>query len=120
MSIADGAQCSAFRQSAGAARDRIRAGYNKDSDCQCRGRIMTIMSDGPDAEAIRQRYRKVDAATVSDVLDALGYLHQGLAGTFGPYPETAGKLAGWAYTICGEMRPYAGGGDAAQIKAGAG
>ncbi len=59
----------------------------------------------------------MDAATVSDVLDGLGYQHQGLAGTFAPYPETAGKLAGWAYTICGEMRPYAGGGDPDKMKA---
>jgi len=69
------------------------------------------------AEAIRQRYLKVDTATVSDVLDALGYLHQGLAGSFAPYPENAGKLAGWAHTICGEMRPYAGSGDADKMKA---
>jgi len=69
------------------------------------------------AEKVRQRYLKVDAATVSDVLDGLGYQHQGLAGTFAPYPETAGKLAGWAYTICGGMRPYAGGGDADKMKA---
>jgi len=71
----------------------------------------------PEAETIRQRYLKVDAATVSDVLDALGYQHQGLAGQFAPYPETAGKLAGWAYTICGEMRPYAGSGDPDKMKA---
>src|SRR3970282_1420038 len=78
---------------------------------------MTVAPDGPDAEAIRQRYLKVDASTVSDVLDALGYLHQGLAASFAPYPEAAGKLAGWAYTICGEMRPYAGGGDPDKMKA---
>lgn len=71
----------------------------------------------PDAEAIRQRYLKVDAATVADVLDALGYLHQGLAPQFAPYPADAGKLAGWAYTICGEMRPYAGSGDPDKMKA---
>ena len=73
---------------------------------------MSILIDpsSPSAEAVRQRYLKVDAATVSDVLDALGYQHQGLAAGFAPYPEGAGKLAGWAYTICGEMRPYAGGG----------
>ncbi len=70
-----------------------------------------------EAEAMRQRYLRVDAATVSDVLDALGYLHQGLAAGFAPYPETAGKLAGWAYTICGEMRPYAGNGDPDKMKA---
>jgi 4-hydroxy-4-methyl-2-oxoglutarate aldolase len=71
----------------------------------------------PEAEAIRQRYLKVDAATVADVLDALGYLHQGLAAQFSPYPPDAGKLAGWAYTICGEMRPYAGTGDPDKMKA---
>jgi regulator of RNase E activity RraA len=71
----------------------------------------------PEAEAIRSRYLKVDAATVSDVLDALGYFHQGLAPGFAPYPETAGKLAGWAYTILGEMRPYAGPGDPDKMKA---
>ena len=70
-----------------------------------------------EAEAVRQRFLKVDAATVSDVLDALGYLHQGLAAEFAPYPETTGKLAGWAYTILGEMRPYAGGGDPDKMKA---
>ena len=70
-----------------------------------------------EAEAIRQRYLKVDAATVSDVLDTLGYQHQGIASGFAPYPETAGKLAGWAYTICGEMRPYAGNGDPEKMKA---
>jgi len=70
-----------------------------------------------EAETIRQRFLKVDAATVSDVLDTLGYMHQGLAAAFAPYPETAGKLAGWAYTISGEMRPYAGGGDPDKMKA---
>lgn len=70
-----------------------------------------------EAGAIRQRYLKVDAATVSDVLDALGYAHQGLAAGFAPYPENCGRLAGWAYTILGEMRPYAGGGDPDKMKA---
>jgi regulator of RNase E activity RraA len=70
-----------------------------------------------EAEGVRQRYLKVDAATVADVLDALGYLHQGLAPSFAPYPAGAGKLAGWAYTICGEMRPYAGSGDPDKMKA---
>jgi len=80
---------------------------------------MKIQMDpaSPEAETMRQRFLKVDAATVSDVLDALGYAHQGLAGVFAPYPETAGKLAGWAYTICGEMRPYAGNGDPDKMKA---
>jgi 4-hydroxy-4-methyl-2-oxoglutarate aldolase len=69
------------------------------------------------AEAIRQRYLKVDAAMVADVLDGLGYMHQGLAPGFAPYPANAGKLAGWAHTICGEMRPYAGSGDPDKMKA---
>lgn len=70
-----------------------------------------------ESEAIRQRYLNVDAATVADVLDTLGYHHQGIAPSFAPYPADAGKLAGWAYTICGEMRPYAGGGDPDKMKA---
>jgi 4-hydroxy-4-methyl-2-oxoglutarate aldolase len=80
---------------------------------------MRIPSDpsSPEAEAVRQRFLKVDAATVADVLDGLGYLHQGLAPDFAPYPETTGKLAGWAYTICGEMRPYPGTGDPDKMKA---
>lgn len=70
-----------------------------------------------EAEAIRQRFLKVDAATVADVLDTLGYFHQGISPSFAPYPAQAGKLAGWAYTICGEMRPYAGSGDPDKMKA---
>lgn len=76
-----------------------------------------INPSSPLAEAIRQRYLKVDAATVSDVLDTLGYLNQGLSADFAPYPEKTGKLAGWAYTICGGMRPYAGSGDPDKMKA---
>jgi regulator of RNase E activity RraA len=74
-------------------------------------------SASSESEAIRQRYLKVDTATVADVLDTLGYQHQGIAPSFAPYPANAGKLAGWAYTICGEMRPYAGSGDADKMKA---
>lgn len=70
-----------------------------------------------ESEAIRQRYLKVDTATVADVLDTLGYLHQGISPEFAPYPADAGKLAGWAYTLCGEMRPYAGTGDPEKMKA---
>ncbi|MGQ0752032.1 MAG: RraA family protein [Betaproteobacteria bacterium] len=70
-----------------------------------------------EAEAIRRRYLKVDASTAADVLDMLGYQHQGIAPQFAPYPADAGKLAGWAYTVCGEMRPYAGSGDPDKMKA---
>jgi regulator of RNase E activity RraA len=51
------------------------------------------------------------------VLDAMGHFNCGLAPEFAPYPADAGKMAGWAYTICGEMRPYAGSGDTDKMKA---
>ncbi|WBY02377.1 RraA family protein [Ramlibacter tataouinensis] len=66
---------------------------------------------------IRQRFLAVDTANVGDVLDNLGHLNQGLAPEFAPYPANAGKLAGWAYTIRGQMTPYPMGGDADKMKA---
>jgi regulator of RNase E activity RraA len=68
-------------------------------------------------EAIRRRYLKVDTATVADVLDAIGLTHQGLAAEFAPYPRSAGRMGGWAYTIRGKMARYAGTGDARKMKA---
>jgi regulator of RNase E activity RraA len=68
-------------------------------------------------EAIRRRYLKVDTATVADVLDTLGLRHQGLAPSFAPFPENAGKMGGWAYTIRGRMTRYRGSGDPAKMKA---
>jgi 4-hydroxy-4-methyl-2-oxoglutarate aldolase len=62
-------------------------------------------TDDP-AEDIRRRYLEVDSSNVADVLDVLGLPHQGLAPQFAPYPATAGKLAGWAFTIRGEMTTY--------------
>ena len=58
------------------------------------------------AEEIRRRYLAVDSSNVADVLDELGLPDQGLAPEFAPYPATAGRLAGWAFTIRGEMTPY--------------
>jgi 4-hydroxy-4-methyl-2-oxoglutarate aldolase len=58
------------------------------------------------AEEIRKRYLAVDSSNVADVLDALGLPDQGLAPGFAPYPATTGRLAGWAFTIRGEMTPY--------------
>lgn len=83
---------------------------------------MTLSPDDPAAaEEIRRRYLEVDASNVADVLDTLGLPDQGLAPSFFPYPADAGKLAGWAYTIKGEMRPYPmGGGDPDKMKACAG
>lgn len=73
---------------------------------------MSPTLDSAAAEAIRQRFLAVDASNVADVLDTLGLPDQGLAPSFAPFPAQAGKLAGWAFTIRGELKPYpAGGGD---------
>ena len=68
-------------------------------------------------ESVRRRYLKVDTATVADVLDVLGLPDQGLAPGFVPYPPTAGRMGGWAYTIRGRMMRYAGSGDPRKMKA---
>lgn len=69
-------------------------------------------------EDIRQRYMKVDTSNVADVLDTLGLLNQGLAPDFNPYPaQPHVRLAGWAYTIRGQMTPYEMGGDAEKMRA---
>ena len=68
-------------------------------------------------EEIRQRYLAVDTSNVADVLDALGYFDQGLSSEFSPFPADSKKLAGWAYTIRGQMTPYGQGGDADKMKA---
>jgi 4-hydroxy-4-methyl-2-oxoglutarate aldolase len=70
------------------------------------------------AITIRNRFLVVDSSNVADVLDTLGYPDQGLSPAFGPYPHDAGKLAGWAFTIRGQMAPYArGGGDPEKMAA---
>ena len=58
-------------------------------------------------EAVRRRFLEVGASTVADVLDETGLPNQGLAPHFVPFPATAGPLAGWAFTLAGEMAPYA-------------
>jgi 4-hydroxy-4-methyl-2-oxoglutarate aldolase len=68
-------------------------------------------------EEIRQRFLAIDTSNVADVLDNLGYFNQGLSSEFLPYPSDGGKLAGWAYTIRGQMAPYELGGDADKMKA---
>jgi 4-hydroxy-4-methyl-2-oxoglutarate aldolase len=73
---------------------------------------------GDRAEEIRRRYLAVDSSNVADVLDELGLPDQGLAPGFAPYPPTAGRLAGWAFTIRGEMTPYPiGAGDETKMEA---
>lgn len=66
---------------------------------------------------IRDRFGRVDTSNVADVLDELGLLKQGLDPGFSPYPGDAGRLAGWAYTIRGQMTPYPLGGDAEKMNA---
>lgn len=67
---------------------------------------MRMAVTGNRTEGIRQRYLAVGSSNVADVLDELGLPDQGLAPDFAPYPPTAGRLAGWAFTIRGEMMPY--------------
>lgn len=62
-------------------------------------------------EAIRLRFLEVNTSNAADALDMLGYPNQALATEFSPYPSNAGRLAGWAYTIRGQMTPYPLGGD---------
>jgi len=68
-------------------------------------------------EDIRRRFLAVDTSNVADVLDTLGLPDQGLAPQFAPYPTTTGQLAGFAYTIRGQMTPFPLGGDAEKMKA---
>ncbi len=69
---------------------------------------------------IRERFLAVDTANVADALDDLGHFDYALSAGFTPYPATAGKLAGFAYTVRGQMVPYEGTGDAAKMQACAG
>jgi regulator of RNase E activity RraA len=70
------------------------------------------------AEEIRERFLSVDTSNAADVLDTLGFPDQGLAPQFAPFPAEAGKLAGWAFTIRGQMAPYdLGGGDPDKMEA---
>lgn len=70
------------------------------------------------AETTRQRFLTVGTVNVADVLDTMGYFDQGLSSEFSPYPANGEKLAGWAYTIRGQMTPYAlEGGDPEKMKA---
>jgi 4-hydroxy-4-methyl-2-oxoglutarate aldolase len=66
---------------------------------------------------IRERFLAVDTSNVADVLDQIGCSEQGLSAEFQPFPASTGKLAGWAYTIRGQMVPYEGTGDATKMEA---
>jgi len=68
-------------------------------------------------EALRQRYLAVDTSNVADVLDTMSLFHQGLHASFRPFPENGPRLAGWAYTIRGQMSPFPLGGDSDKMSA---
>jgi len=67
--------------------------------------------------AIRQRFLAVDSSNVMDVLDSIGYPNQALHADFAPIASTGGKIAGFAYTIRGQMTPYEGTGDPEKMRA---
>jgi 4-hydroxy-4-methyl-2-oxoglutarate aldolase len=66
---------------------------------------------------IRQRFLAVDSSNVMDALDMINRPNQGLHSDFSPYPTDGGKVAGFAYTIRGQMTPYEGTGDPEKMKA---
>jgi 4-hydroxy-4-methyl-2-oxoglutarate aldolase len=68
-------------------------------------------------ESVRQRFLLMDTSNVADVLEGMGLMDQGLSPEFRPFPASAGRLAGWAYTLVGQMVPYEGPGDPAKMKA---
>ncbi|HMN85622.1 MAG TPA: RraA family protein [Bauldia sp.] len=70
-----------------------------------------------ESEAIRRRFLAVDTSNVADVLDKLGLPDQGLSAEFQPFPASAPRMAGWAYTIRGQMTPFPLGGDPDKMKA---
>jgi 4-hydroxy-4-methyl-2-oxoglutarate aldolase len=80
---------------------------------------MTLSANNDAAwrKSIRERFLKVDTANVGDVLDSIGRPDQGLAPEFAPYPAGVGKLAGWSYTIRGQMTPFPLGGDPLKMEA---
>ena len=88
------------------------------SDPDSPTRPPVLDSDSPASrEALRVRFLSVDTSNVADVLDRLGYPNQGLSADFSPYPRTAGRLAGWAYTIRGQMISYTQTGDPEKMRA---
>jgi regulator of RNase E activity RraA len=52
-----------------------------------------------------------------DALDSIGCPHQALDAGFYPIVPTGGKIAGFAYTIRGQMTPYEGTGDPEKMRA---
>jgi regulator of RNase E activity RraA len=68
-------------------------------------------------EELRVRYSSIDTSNVADVLDKVGHPDHGLAPELLPYPADAGRIAGWAYTIEGQMTSYEAAGDPEKMRA---
>jgi 4-hydroxy-4-methyl-2-oxoglutarate aldolase len=64
---------------------------------------------------IRQRFLQVDTSCVADALDEQDLPDQGLHPDI--QPLSGERLAGWAFTISGEMARYPGNGDLAKMTA---
>lgn len=75
---------------------------------------MTI--DAQKRREIRARYLKVDTANVADVMDTMGLMDQSLAPEFRQFTGKE-RLAGWAFTIRGQMVPGPLGGDEQKMQA---
>lgn len=73
--------------------------------------------DAGERVEVRRRFLSIEASNVADVLDQMGLPDQGLHASFIRYTAEAAKLAGWAYTIRGQMAPYSGSGDALKMRA---
>ena len=71
--------------------------------------------DAAQRKEIRERFLAVDAANVADVLDELGHGNYGLSSEI--QGITGERIAGWAYTIAGQMIPYEGSGDPKKMEA---
>jgi len=79
--------------------------------------VASILATPEEREVLRQRYLLVDTSNVADVLDTMGLFQQGLHASFRTFPENGPRLAGWAYTIRGQMTPFPLGGDADKMAA---
>lgn len=73
------------------------------------------MRSDSERSSIRERSLAVDTATLADVLDEAGFLDQGLSPDI--VAASGQRLAGWCYTIAGQMGPYEGTGDERKMKA---
>jgi 4-hydroxy-4-methyl-2-oxoglutarate aldolase len=68
-------------------------------------------------ESIRNRFLQVDTATVSDLLEKLGKRDRVLSTALAPISGSQAKIAGLAYTVRGQMTPYAGPADPDKMQA---